>query len=102
MLKYLRSSPITYSQYFIAKRHLASELVEKIPYAMLRNFHCIEVGPGKGRLTEFLSEKSPKLTAIEIDYNFWKNLVDVYRKKLEWKFFVVIFLITNYLPIRIL
>jgi 16S rRNA (adenine1518-N6/adenine1519-N6)-dimethyltransferase len=74
MLKYLRSNPITYSQYFLAKRHLAEQLVGMIPLNLLNRYPVVEIGPGTGRLTEFLAMKSRELTAIEVDYNFWKNL----------------------------
>ncbi len=79
MFKHLRSSPITYSQYFIAKRHLGQELIQHIPPHILRDAHVIEIGPGKGRLTEFLASRANKLTAIEVDYNFWKRLREQYR-----------------------
>lgn len=79
MFKHLRSSPITYSQYFIAKQHLAQELIQQIPNWILRTSHVIEIGPGKGRLTEFLAHKAHKLTAIEVDYNFWRRLREQYK-----------------------
>lgn len=79
MLKYLRSNPITYSQYFLAKRHLAEHLVGLIPNNFLIDYPIIEIGPGTGRLTEFLIQKSRDLTAVEVDYNFWKNLRDKFK-----------------------
>jgi 23S rRNA (adenine-N6)-dimethyltransferase len=79
MLKYGRSNPITYSQYFLAKRHIAESLVEKIPRDTLRNHSVIEIGPGTGRLTEFLLA-TKALTLIEVDYNFWKRLKEKYSR----------------------
>ena len=79
MFKHLRASPITYSQYFIAKRHLGKSLAEQIPKHLLQNHHVIEIGPGKGRLTEFLAQLAKKLTAIEVDYNFWRKLKTKYK-----------------------
>lgn len=73
MLKHGRSSPITYSQYFIAKRHLAEQLVNLISQEYFSS-SIIEIGPGTGRLTEFLVERSKNVTAVEVDYNFWKRL----------------------------
>ena len=81
MFKHLRSNPITYSQYFIAKQHLGKTLIEKIPSEILRSTHIIEIGPGYGRLTEFLLPVARRLTAIEVDYNFWRHLREQYAGK---------------------
>lgn len=80
MFKHLRSSPITYSQYFIAKQHVGQALIDAIPTAPFRDTDVIEIGPGKGRLTEPLARKARKLIAIEVDYNFWRRLRDEYQK----------------------
>lgn len=41
-------------------------------------YPVIEIGPGTGRMTEFLSMSGGELTAVEVDYNFWKNLRNGY------------------------
>ena len=76
-LQHKRTNPITYSQYMIAKRHTAEHLVSLIPEEYRRG-HIIEIGPGTGRLSEFLSQKAGELILIEVDYNLWRRLKEKY------------------------
>ena len=46
------------------------------------NYNIIEVGPGKGRLTDSIIKKNPKnLTIIEKDKNLYLNLIEKYKNK---------------------
>ncbi len=47
----------------IVKEHMLPALLNDVDLGE----HVIEVGPGPGRTTEWLSERVPRLTAVEID-----------------------------------
>ena len=51
----------------------------------LNSNEVIEVGPGKGRLTEFLARATQALTLVEVDYNLWRRLQEQYRSNKQVK-----------------
>ena len=79
MKKYLHSrfrhsNPyhIKYSQNFIKTKSIASNTVRL--FDISRDHTLIEIGPGKGILTEFLLESSNKIIAVEKDYKLYQEL----------------------------
>jgi 23S rRNA (adenine-N6)-dimethyltransferase len=63
---------ITYSQNYIKSKKIASEVVD------LANIkptdHVIEIGPGRGALTEFIISKTTNFTAVEKDHALYEEL----------------------------
>ena len=59
-------------QNFLIDKNIIKKIVDLIE---IKNKNIIEIGPGKGALTDEILKKNPKsLTVIEKDFNFTKNL----------------------------
>ena len=71
-------SNIEYSQNFLNSKELVRELIEKAN--IQKNDYIIEIGPGKGIITDVLSEYAKKTTAIEFDKKLYDQLVKENRK----------------------
>ena len=65
-------------QNFLIDKNITRKIVDLTP---VKNKNIIEIGPGKGALTEELLKKNPKsLTLIEKDY-IYKLLIKKYKLK---------------------
>ncbi len=66
-----------FGQHFLTDKNIINKIVEEInPVA---EDHIIEIGPGRGAITEFLFSRSGKYTAFEID----RGSADVLKKKFQ-------------------
>jgi len=55
-------------QHFLIDQNIAQKIVESLTFKKEDKINCIEIGPGKGVLTQYLLEKKEyNLTAIEFD-----------------------------------
>ena len=54
----------------IVKEHMLPALLKDVDLG----YSVIEIGPGPGRTTEWLSERVPRLTAVEIDPDLARKL----------------------------
>ena len=54
-----------WGQHFFWNRGLAEKIVDLIP--ITPEDYVLEIGPGKGILTRFILNRTPHLTALEID-----------------------------------
>jgi 16S rRNA (adenine1518-N6/adenine1519-N6)-dimethyltransferase len=67
-----------YGQNFLIDNNILKKITDLIPTSSLK---ILEIGPGDGRLTDFILEKNPKcLNLIEIDEDLVKNLKNKYSK----------------------
>ncbi|MDB3973196.1 16S rRNA (adenine(1518)-N(6)/adenine(1519)-N(6))-dimethyltransferase RsmA [Alphaproteobacteria bacterium] len=67
-----------YGQNFLIDNNILKKITDLIPTSSLK---VLEIGPGDGRLTDFILEKNPKyLNLIEIDEDLFKNLKNKYSK----------------------
>lgn len=64
-----------YAQHFLINKHAAERIVDSMNLSA--NENVLEIGPGKGALTELMLKKSIHLTVIEID----TPLVEILQKK---------------------
>jgi len=56
-------------QHFLIDQNIAKKIVESLTFKKEDKISCIEIGPGKGVLTQYLLQKKEyNLTAIEYDY----------------------------------
>ena len=65
---------ISVSQNFITSKNTIYKLIKKTNIS--KNDFVIEIGPGKGHITEALCEKSYWVTAIELDRSLYGNLIN--------------------------
>jgi len=61
-----------FSQIFLTKKSVAKEMIEKMN--IKKNEWVLEVGPGRGIITQVLLEKGAKVIAVEIDRNLCRYL----------------------------
>ena len=67
-----------YGQNFLIDNNILKKITDLIPTSSL---NVLEIGPGDGRLTDFILKKNPKyLNLIEIDEDLVKNLKKKYSK----------------------
>tara|TARA_B100001250_G_scaffold116455_1_gene98731 strand:- start:13144 stop:13908 length:765 start_codon:yes stop_codon:yes gene_type:complete len=59
-------------QHFLIKKSISEKIVQSLELKYVKN--VIEIGPGKGALTDFLTTKTDQLTVIEIDIDCIKIL----------------------------
>ena len=70
-----------YGQNFLIDNNILKKITDLIPTSSLK---ILEIGPGDGRLTDFILETNPKcLNLIEIDEDLVKNLKNKYSKSLN-------------------
>ena len=62
-----------YSQNYLSKKNLVSDLIDKA--GISKNDLVIDIGAGKGRITEVLLKKARKVIAIEIDSELYKLML---------------------------
>ena len=68
-----------FGQHFLTDTRILSGIVDALgPTA---NDTVVEIGPGRGALTEILAERSGKVVAVEIDRALANNLRDNYRDR---------------------
>ena len=70
---------ISVSQNFITSKNTIYKLIKKTNIS--KNDFVIEIGPGKGHITEALCEKSYWVTAIELDRSLYGNLINKFKIK---------------------
>ena len=70
---------ISVSQNFITSKNTIYKLIKKTNIS--KNDFVIEIGPGKGHITEALCEKSYWVTAIELDRSLYGNLINKFKSK---------------------
>ena len=68
-----------FGQNFLSDSHLIEELIEEMN--IKDEDRLLEIGPGKGAMTNLLLEKCESLTAIEIDKNLIRFLEKVFGDK---------------------
>ncbi|PIU84029.1 MAG: ribosomal RNA small subunit methyltransferase A [Elusimicrobia bacterium CG06_land_8_20_14_3_00_38_11] len=66
-------------QNFLVDKNIAKKVIKSAD--ILSSDTVIEIGPGKGILTDELSQKSKKIIAIEIDKNLAEKLIEKYRNQ---------------------
>ena len=59
-------------QHFLIKKSISKKIVQSLELNDVKN--VVEIGPGKGALTDFLTTKTDQLTVIEIDIDCIKIL----------------------------
>lgn len=64
-----------FSQNFLNDKKILSKIANIID---IKNKKIIEIGPGKGALTDFLIEKAKKVVSFEIDRNLFNDLREKY------------------------
>ncbi len=72
-----KNNTIKYTQNFLINKHLVEELINKTDISS-QDF-LIEIGPGKGILTEALKKKAKNVLAIEKDDKLFLNLFNKYK-----------------------
>lgn len=72
-------SNIKYSQNFLNNKELVRQLIELAN--IQGNDYVIEIGPGKGIITDILSEYAKKITAIEFDKKLYDQLMKKNKKE---------------------
>ena len=70
---------LSHSQNFINNKELVRDLISFIPEKSAGT--VVEIGPGKGVITDALLEKYAHVIAIEADRNLFENLKQKYEKK---------------------
>jgi 16S rRNA (adenine1518-N6/adenine1519-N6)-dimethyltransferase len=65
-----------FGQHFLSDRKILTAIVDAL--APAASDTVVEIGPGRGSLTEILAERSGKLVAVEIDRALASNLRDRY------------------------
>ena len=66
-------------QNFLIDKNITRKIVD---LTTVKDKNIVEIGPGKGALTEELLKKNPKsLTLIEKDYELYKLLIKKYKLK---------------------
>jgi 23S rRNA (adenine-N6)-dimethyltransferase len=65
---------IKYSQNFFKSPHLSKQVIELADLS--KNDFVIEIGPGKGALTQFIAKKCRKVVAVEKDRKLFQKLQD--------------------------
>ncbi len=68
-----------YGQHFLTNKKLAEKIVLAADPNITDNF--IEIGPGKGALTNFLAEKAGFILAFELDRGLGEYLRETFREK---------------------
>lgn len=67
-------------QNFLKDFDIVDKICQKIPN--LSMYDCvIEIGPGRGAITKYLSENSSKLICIELDKRLYADLISKYKNK---------------------
>ena len=66
-------------QNYLIDENIAREIIHHANIS--NNQHVLEIGPGKGILTDILLEKAKSLTAIEIDSKLCLALTDRFKTK---------------------
>ena len=77
--------PVWVSQNFLTCKKIISRLIKLA--TITKNDYVIEIGPGKGHITDILYENSRKLSAIEIDEKLYSRLLAKYRGVKNIKFY---------------
>lgn len=73
----------SYGQHFLIHDTVASNIADLIS-TQYKNYKVLEIGPGQGKLTQFLVEKYPDLIVIEADRDMVDYLLQAYaNEKLE-------------------
>ena len=67
-----------FGQHFLVDQSVLMQIVQSI--GLSQHDHCIEIGPGKGALTQYLLATSAKIHAIEIDQRF-KGMLEEWAEK---------------------
>ena len=70
-------------QNYLIDENIAREIIHHANIS--NNQHVLEIGPGKGILTDILLEKAKSLTAIEIDSKLCLALTDRFKTKKNFK-----------------
>ena len=84
-MKYFKKS---LGQNFLIDKNITKKIVD---LTIIKGKNIVEIGPGKGALTEELLRKNPKsLTLVEKDYELYKLLTKKY--KLKKKIRIIFFL----------
>lgn len=74
---------IKYSQNYMKNRDVIRYLVERAGIG--KSDYVIEIGPGKGMITDVLSEYAGKVTAVEYDKKLFEQLkVGCHRENVEY------------------
>jgi 23S rRNA (adenine-N6)-dimethyltransferase len=68
---------IKYTQNFLTDKDLVKRIIDKADIGF--NDFVLEIGPGKGILTDFLKQKAKRVLAIEKDSKLFKNLCEKYK-----------------------
>ena len=69
----MKSAKKSLGQNFLIDKNVVKKIINTVD---IRNKNVIEIGPGKGALTEEILKKNPKsLTLIEKDNSLFKNLI---------------------------
>ena len=80
---------ISVSQNFITSKNTIYKLIKKTNIS--KNDFVIEIGPGKGHITEALCEKSYWVTVIELDRSLYGNLINNLKVKIMLLLLIKIF-----------
>lgn len=75
--------PLWYSQHFLHSSKLVIDLINKS--RLTAEDHVLEIGPGKGIITEELAKRCRKITAIEYDKTLYQTVKNKFldRKNIE-------------------
>lgn len=73
-----RNPPVWASQNFLTSAAVIKRIVSLS--SISKNDHVVEIGPGKGHITRELIQKCGRLTAIEIDREFYRRLSEKFRQ----------------------
>jgi len=73
----LKNSPVWASQNFLTSSFTINKIVNLS--SICKTDHVVEIGAGKGHITNKLINKSGKVTAIEIDRNLYSKLCEKFK-----------------------
>ncbi len=85
-------------QNYLIDENIACEIIHHANIS--KNQHVLEIGPGKGILTDILLEKAKSLTAIEIDSKLCLALTDRFKAKENFQLIQADALKYNYSALR--
>ena len=69
------------SQNFLTNKRLIKKLIHKT--SLCPDDHVIEIGAGKGHITEVLIQKCRLVSAIEIDHKLFDKLNEKHKRQIE-------------------
>lgn len=84
MNKPIKPYNIKYSQNFISSSKKSEEIINSID--IKPNDEVIEIGPGKGFLTEFIGKKAAKVIGVEKDYKLFLALKEKFKDNSKVEF----------------